>query len=661
MIFHTLKRKLTLGAVLLAAAASVLTAYGSEEEMQELLTRAEKIAPMLAEAPNYGARAASAETWNELARLPSAQNFVQEAEGLLKQDMPVLTEELYKEFFENGNRSHYQRKFGAVNRRIEVFSLAEKFENKGRFVDALNEAVLYFCEQPSWLLPAHDRGAVVYDQKEVYSDLGATLAAGNLAIAVNLLADKLPPETVERARKEVERRVLTPYRESVLDGKKNGMSWVRGTSNWNAVCHAGTVAAALNVLDSQEERAFFLAGADYFSENYFMKGFTDDGYCSEGMGYWNYGVGNYMVLGALARVATNGGLDLFRFPKMRAVLDYAPNLELDKGNYAVFADCSMTAKASPTYVGYLSRLKGYGYETFEAAGLGRNFRFGDPMDLASFGFDAEVTFAETAGEPKPFKLPIRTEFPNAGVMICRPDPSATGRYFAAAFKGGDNNEMHNHNDVGSYSLLMGDASDPKAADVFLSRDPGGETYTARTFGPRRYEGQLLNSYGHPVPRVAGKLQSTGYKAKGVVVEKDLTDARDVFTIDFTSAYDVPTLEKLTRRFEFDRAAGAESGAFVITDSAVFKENAKETFETAIITFEKFDVRENGGALTVKFADAQVDVSAADANGAPLKLAAETAIVGENDESAVNKPTRIALRVDGPVNSAVITQRFTAAK
>ncbi|MBQ1338262.1 MAG: hypothetical protein IIY32_08070, partial [Thermoguttaceae bacterium] len=84
MIFHTLNRTLTLGAVLLAAAASVLTAYGSEEEMQELLTRAEKIAPMLAEAPNYGARAASAETWNELARLPSAQNFVQEAEGLLK-------------------------------------------------------------------------------------------------------------------------------------------------------------------------------------------------------------------------------------------------------------------------------------------------------------------------------------------------------------------------------------------------------------------------------------------------------------------------------------------------------------------------------------------------------------------------------------------------
>ena len=161
--------------------------------------------------------------------------------------------------------------------------------------------------------------------------------------------------------------------------------------------------------------------------------------------------------------------------------------------------------------------------------------------------------------------------------------------------------------------------------------------------------------------MAGVLQSSGGKARGEVVEKSFTDAVDTFALDFTSAYNVPTLQKLTRKFEFGRANGTESGYFQVTDSAVFKENAKETFETAIITFEKFDVRENGGALTVKFADAQVDVSAADANGAPLKLVAETAIVGENDESAVNKPTRIALRVDGPVNSAVITQRFTAAK
>jgi hypothetical protein len=48
-------------------------------------------------------------------------------------------------------------------------------------------------------------------------------------------------------------------------------------------------------------------------------------------------------------------------------------------------------------------------------------------------------------------------------------------------------------------------------------DPGSEVYTARTFSARRYESQVLNSYGHPVPLVAGQLQRTGRKAEARVL------------------------------------------------------------------------------------------------------------------------------------------------
>ena len=41
----------------------------------------------------------------------------------------------------------------------------------------------------------------------------------------------------------------------------------------------------------------------------------------------------------------------------------------------------------------------------------------------------------------------------------------------------------------------------------------------------------------------------------------------------------------------------------------------------------------------------------------MKLVAETAIVGEHDDSVKNKPTRVALRVDGDVENATITQLF----
>ena len=656
-------------ATLLAVVGAVFAsnARADEKAMKEITARAQAIAPTLATG-TYGAKLIAPEHWAKLAELPIGKSLVKTADAMLKESDPALPEDLYKEYYKNGNRSNYEGTRGKLVSRINHFALAEIFVGDGRYLDALNTSILYLCDQPSWVLPAHDRDAIIYDGKDVYSDLGSTAIGGDLAIAINALADKLPEATVARARAEIERRILQPYRDSVKVKQNKGMWWITTTNNWSAVCHAGTVAAALNAIDSPEDRAFFLAAADYFSENYFMNGFTNDGYCSEGMGYWDYGVGNFIQLGALCREATQGKLNLFRYPKMHAVLDYAPTLEITRGNYAVFSDCSMTARPSARYVGYLSRVIKGGYADFEVRGLGRNIHFSRMVEAVAFGGDEEITFdpellalqdSKDANAVPKLTLPIRTEFADAGVVICRPDPSVKKRYFATAFKAGNNNEMHNHNDVGSYTLIMGDASDPKAGVFFPSRDPGGEKYTKRTFSSQRYVGELLNSFGHPVPKIAGQLQSTGAKARGVVFEKSFSDEKDVFAEDFTSAYPVETLAKATRRFEYGRARGDDQGYFQIEDYVAFKDGAKETVETAIITFEKFELEENGDGIRVKYANAACDVNAKDKDGNALKLIAETTIVGENDPSVGRKPTRIAFKFAEPIAEGTITQRFTA--
>ena len=102
---------------------------------------------------------------------------------------------------------------------------------------------------------------------------------------------------------------------------------------------------------------------------------------------------------------------------------------------------------------------------------------------------------------------MRSLFDAAGVAILRPGAPIKTPSFVLALKGGHNGELHNHNDVGSYTLALAPTSGKNAEMKFVSRDPGGEVYTARTFSSRRYEGQLLNSFGHPVPRVAGTLQT----------------------------------------------------------------------------------------------------------------------------------------------------------
>ena len=196
-----------------------IVARANDNELKQVQTRAQRIVDALDESPNYGARTIPRSQWDRFAQLPSAQNVIKSAESLLKSPLPELPESLYKEYYQNGNRTRYQNAYGNLTRRVETLTLAEMFENKGRFLDALDEAILYLCKQPSWVLPAHDKNAEIYDGKTVYSDLGSTLAAGNLAIAINLFADKLPKETVELSKAEIEKRILAPYRDAVAAEK----------------------------------------------------------------------------------------------------------------------------------------------------------------------------------------------------------------------------------------------------------------------------------------------------------------------------------------------------------------------------------------------------------------------------------------------------------
>jgi hypothetical protein len=369
------------------------------------------------------------------------------------------------------------------------------------------------------------------------------------------------------------------------------------------------------------------------------------------MGYWNYGFGHHLMLGLAVRAATGGRLDLFKDPKNRVVMLYPYGYQLQPGKSPHFAD----GGGNPSIILLALQRQVHPDITCRAAGEA-DLLNGDisAISLRAFGQDPGP-----AGAVGFDTLPPRTWFPDAQVLISRVVRPERTMSLSLAIKGGHNAELHNHNDVGSYTLLLGDAADPNAADVYVSRDPGGETYTARTFSSRRYEGELLNSFGHPVPRIAGKLQSPGGGCRGVVVSKSFEDAEDDVTFDITSAYpEVKTLEKATRTFQYRRATGDDSGFVAITDAIKFKEGEKGAVETALITFEKVEIAEIAdGALEIEIGGAVVNVFALDANGKALKLVAETAIVGEHDDSVRNKPTRVALRVDGDVENATITQLF----
>ena len=81
-------------------------------------------------------------------------------------------------------------------------------------------------------------------------------------------------------------------------------------------------------------------------------------------------------------------------------------------------------------------------------------------------------------------------------------------------------------------------------------DPGTEVYTRRTFSSDRYVSGVLNSFGHPVPRVAGQLQRTGRAAAAQVLKLEQTDDCDTLQLDLSSAYPVKTLQTTDAHLRF---------------------------------------------------------------------------------------------------------------
>ena len=158
------------------------------------------------------------------------------------------------------------------------------------------------------------------------------------------------------------------------------------------------------------------------------------------------------------------------------------------------------------------------------------------------------------------------------------------------------------------------------------------------------------------------MQTTGSSCAGKQIDAEFTDEVDRLKFDVTSAYkDAKELQSATREFRYERPRGDFAGQVAIVDEIRFNEGKTGAIETALITFYK-DVKIDASepeSIRVDLDGATATITARDANGASLKLVAETAIVGENDESARSKPTRVALRVDGDVNAGIITTVFDA--
>lgn len=543
-------------------------------------------------------------------------------------DVPDFSDELFLEYSRTGNRTTYDHRHSTYLSRYEAMVLGELLQNDGEFLPAIVTAIEGLLAERTWVLSAHDSSLDAFYGRAPVVDLASSRRGMSLAFASVILEPVLPAELVQRMRQAVKTRVTEVYRKVVVAGEvPHGLWWLKTTNNWNAVCHFGVVSAALTIEEDAVKRNEILDGMDQYLPA-FITGFTDDGYCTEGMGYWNYGFGEFTMLAEVVRRATGGASDWLDSEKVVAIALYPFHFELVDQTYPTFADGVIGTRPNPVLLDYLA-------DRMEAVNAVHQERSGiEAMGLAQYvtwglAEDAPVITTEVDATDR-----RRDGFPEAGLVILRPGESEVRLSIAA--KTGHNAEHHNHNDVGAIVVAVD--------KTHLVLDPGGEIYTSRTFSKDRYVSNVLNSFGHPVPRIGETLQSSGEPFRGEILSTRWSPDLDQVVMNLAPAYEVEGLQELTRKIGYSRVG---EGAVTVTDSVGME--SPELFETALISYGKWEPRGTNRALLYQ-GDAALDITW---SSEPAGVEVSTFEIVENLHHG-NRPLRIAFTIPEPVTQARVT-------
>jgi hypothetical protein len=610
-------------ALLLATALPALAQTSPLKYPELSEARRAAIARMLPVKPaGFGVPCANRAAWK-----PAAQYFqssIERAETFIAALLPPWEDAAYLRYSRDGDRNEGQAMLGHHTGQLTPLILAECSEWKGRFLPRIAEQLDAISAEPSWTLAAHDPQLLNFHRTRYYVDLNAATLGHSVAEALYLLGDKIPVATRKRAMAALELHVFGPMRRAYAGQEQTYIEWLTVKHNWNAVCHNGVTDAALTILPSRADRALFAAAAEKWAPNY-LDSFSDSGYDNEGIGYWVYGFSNYDELREHLWYSTGGKIDLYNNPHARKAALFGFQFAMLPGVYADFGDAHFGYKPDQAFLAVIDRTFGLGVFPDDLATM-RGDHSGTLPAAVYAAFPNKSQRHDPGASAAELKGP-RAWYPENGILV---DRSAPNGDLAITIKAGGNGN-HSHNDVGSYSIGLNTTQ--------IVGDPGGPTdYIADTFSPKRYTYRLLNSFGHPVPEVDGKLQLEATTVHPTVVSTKFTDQQDTIVMDITPAYDDPNLKKLLRTMQYSRA----SGSVDITDEFDIAGPADivESFPTHGV-MKKIDAK----TIQIDYEDAHIQI-AIDAPGG-------FTLTQEKVDDMGNPFTRIGARLHLPASGKVV--------
>ncbi|MFI3302904.1 MAG: hypothetical protein SNI18_07040, partial [Rikenellaceae bacterium] len=263
--------------------------------------------------------------WGGIAASADGKALLKEvAEFANAQPEVPISDEIYRRANKEGNRAIYKPRYYRTMDKLEKFLLAEYLLADSRYIPQIELYCRAILDMKSWVHPNHDdKDNGVLEGRRVTVDLGARKFGLILSLVINdaNIRKKLNPALVSEIEAKLRHRVIESYLNSCSGKTPKDNTWIRGTSNWNSVCTSGSVLTTITTSKSRDE-ILGAIGSSINSMKYYISGFGEDGYCSEGLGYWNYGFGHYLYLAEILYDYTDGKIDLFKFDnpkKMEAI------------------------------------------------------------------------------------------------------------------------------------------------------------------------------------------------------------------------------------------------------------------------------------------------------------------------------------------------------
>lgn len=493
---------------------------------------------------------------------PHVEECLKKADRFAKQEIRSIKYSYFKLFDDTGDRTEFQKIY--MEHREMLIAHAMACLINGSHTADLEDIIWAICDEYSWCLTAHFQyggtkvvetlnGAPTGDGKmrpryrsqETMIDLCAAATASILAEVTAMFEDRLAPLVVYRARTLIRERVLEPFMQINAP-----FFWETADFNWSAVCAGNIGIAAIYMIDDSHMLAPILSRvAD--AMDCFLSGFGKDGVCQEGLGYWDYGFGNFLYFADLLYRRTDGAIDLLEDDHVRTVALFEQRSFLDGINAISFSDCAPQVQYEYAIAYYLKKrypemveipplacAKPMMGNTEYWTVVVRNFLWSDPEEPVRPFSDQDLYL------------------PDAQWAVSR--KTVEGRTAAFAAKGGHNAEPHNHNDVGSFLFDVD-------GEVFLC-DLGGGLYTRQYFSEERYQMLVNGSQGHSVPIVNGEYQKAGRMFAASQVETAIAQDSMTFSAEIGGAYGAEGLRSLHRKLTF---AKGKTPSLLIEDTAVF--------------------------------------------------------------------------------------------